>query len=60
MSIFRRHGGHVEEAAPWVGPFAPAPSTDAPKFDRMVKTAAELVGHSAEVPAAPAAASVAA
>ncbi len=60
MSWFRSRSGQPREAAPWEGPFAPRPSTDAPRFDRMLKTAAELVGQPSEVPAQPDAASVAA
>ena len=60
MSLFRNRVGQPHEAAPWEGPFAPAPSMDPPRFDRMLKTAAELVGQPSEVAAPPAAASVAA
>jgi hypothetical protein len=60
MSVFRNRVRPGHEAAPWEGPFAPAPPTGAPKFDRMLKTAAELVGQPSEVPAQPASASVAA
>lgn len=57
MSWFRHQAGQRRQTeaaatAAWAGPFAPAPSTEPPKFDRMVRTAAELVAQRGDTLAA--------
>jgi hypothetical protein len=43
MAWTRRHAGKREDPAPWEGPFAPNPVSQAVRVNPMVKTAAELV-----------------
>lgn len=60
MGWFRNRVHQAHETAAWEGPFAPTPSTDTPRFNPMVRTAGDIVGRPAEVPAQTSATSVAA
>jgi len=49
MGRFRKQVDQPAQSAPWDGPFAPPPPSGTPRFNPMVKTAAELAGHHEEV-----------
>jgi hypothetical protein len=61
MGRFRKQVQQPRQSAPWDGPFAPPAPSGPPRFNPMVKTAAQLAGsHEEAQPAVAPAASAAA